>query len=67
MVSGSVCDNDGWNAEWCQDLLAKVGDRWFAPIAIIQNWTYCWFYVMAELWGSVVISVRTSHATFDTF
>jgi TLC ATP/ADP transporter len=44
-------------AEWCQDLLAKVGDRWFAPIAIVQNWTYCAFYVMAELWGSVVISV----------
>ena len=27
------------------------------PIAIIRNWTYCLFYVMAELWGSVVVSV----------
>lgn len=37
--------------------MSKVGERWFAPIAIVQNWTFCAFYVMAELWGSVVISV----------
>jgi AAA family ATP:ADP antiporter len=27
------------------------------PIAIIRNWTFVLFYVMAELWGSVVVSV----------
>lgn len=27
------------------------------PISIIRNWTFCLFYVMAELWGSVVVSV----------
>jgi AAA family ATP:ADP antiporter len=34
-----------------------MGPRWAGPIAIIRNWTYCLFYVMAELWGSVVVSV----------
>lgn len=28
-----------------------------APIAIIRNWTFAVFYTMAELWGSVVVSV----------
>ena len=27
------------------------------PIAILRNWTFCLFYVMAELWGSVVVSL----------
>jgi hypothetical protein len=44
-------------AEWCENLLAQVGARFTGPIAIIRNWTYCLFYVMAELWGSVVVSV----------
>ena len=39
------------------DLLEKAGERWAGPIAILRNWTYCMFYVMAELWGSVVVSV----------
>lgn len=39
------------------DLLEKAGERWAGPIAILRNWTYCLFYVMAELWGSVVVSV----------
>merc|ERR1711966_160113 len=26
-------------------------------VSILRNWTYCLFYVMAELWGSVVVSV----------
>lgn len=34
-----------------------MGPRFAGPIAIIRNWTYCLFYVMAELWGSVVVSV----------
>jgi len=28
-----------------------------APIAILRNWTYAVFYTMAELWGSVVVSL----------
>jgi AAA family ATP:ADP antiporter len=24
---------------------------------VLRNWSYCLFYVMAELWGSVVVSV----------
>jgi len=43
---------------------AALCDKWAAqlprlaaPIAILRNWTYCLFYVMAELWGSVVVSV----------
>lgn len=43
--------------EWCQWLLSQIGERFFAPVSIIRNWTYCLFYVMAELWGSVVVSV----------
>jgi AAA family ATP:ADP antiporter len=43
--------------EWAQNLLEQMGPRFAGPIAIIRNWTYCLFYVMAELWGSVVVSV----------
>jgi ATP:ADP antiporter, AAA family len=43
--------------EWAKALLTEMGPRWAGPIAIIRNWTYCLFYVMAELWGSVVVSV----------
>ena len=28
-----------------------------APIAIVRNWTFSTFYLMAELWGSVVASL----------
>lgn len=42
---------------WCDNLLAQVGERFMGPISIIRNWTFCLFYVMAELWGSVVVSV----------
>lgn len=44
-------------AEWAVKMLETAGPRWAGPIAIIRNWTYCIFYVMAELWGSVVVSV----------
>lgn len=44
-------------AEFCIDLLDKMGERFAGPIAILRNWTFCMFYVMAELWGSVVVSV----------
>ncbi|GFR49770.1 hypothetical protein Agub_g11934, partial [Astrephomene gubernaculifera] len=43
--------------EFCKSLLATMGPRWAGPIAILRNWTFCLFYVMAELWGSVVVSV----------
>ncbi|KAK9814605.1 hypothetical protein WJX72_008514 [[Myrmecia] bisecta] len=39
------------------ELLTKLGPRFAGPIAILRNWTFCLFYVMAELWGSVVVSL----------
>lgn len=38
-------------------LLTALGPRFLGPIAILRIWSFCLFYVMAELWGSVVISV----------
>ncbi|KAK3164919.1 hypothetical protein QOZ80_1AG0026540 [Eleusine coracana subsp. coracana] len=38
-------------------LLAALGSSWLGPVAILRIWSFCLFYVMAELWGSVVISV----------
>ncbi|KAK9666291.1 hypothetical protein RND81_14G174700 [Saponaria officinalis] len=38
-------------------LLATLGPRFLGPLAILRIWSFCLFYVMAELWGSVVISV----------
>lgn len=38
-------------------LLAALGPRFLGPLAILRIWSFCLFYVMAELWGSVVISV----------
>jgi AAA family ATP:ADP antiporter len=45
------------SAAFCENLLEQAGPRFAGPIAILRNWTYCLFYVMAELWGSVVVSV----------
>lgn len=28
-----------------------------APLSIIRNWTYAVFYTMAELWGSIIVSL----------
>lgn len=28
-----------------------------APLAIVRNWSFALFYVMAEMWGSVVTSL----------
>ncbi|KAF7116962.1 hypothetical protein RHSIM_RhsimUnG0009300 [Rhododendron simsii] len=39
------------------NLLATLGPRFLGPLAIIRIWSFCLFYVMAELWGSVVVSV----------
>ncbi|XP_061365060.1 plastidic ATP/ADP-transporter-like [Gastrolobium bilobum] len=38
-------------------LLNILGPRFLGPLAIVRIWSFCLFYVMAELWGSVVISV----------
>ncbi|GER44149.1 ATP carrier protein 1 [Striga asiatica] len=38
-------------------LLGVLGPRFIGPLAIMRIWSFCLFYVMAELWGSVVISV----------
>nr|GMD32389.1 plastidic ATP/ADP-transporter [Ipomoea batatas]GMD37295.1 plastidic ATP/ADP-transporter [Ipomoea batatas] len=38
-------------------LLNVLGPRFLGPIAILRIWSFCLFYVMAELWGSVVVSV----------
>uniref|UniRef100_A0A2P2IWR4 ADP,ATP carrier protein n=1 Tax=Rhizophora mucronata TaxID=61149 RepID=A0A2P2IWR4_RHIMU len=38
-------------------LLSILGPRFLGPLAIMRIWSFCLFYVMAELWGSVVISV----------
>ncbi|KAK4772535.1 hypothetical protein SAY86_014310 [Trapa natans] len=38
-------------------LLGMLGPRFLGPLAIMRIWSFCLFYVMAELWGSVVISV----------
>ena len=43
--------------QFCENLLEVMGPRFAGPIAILRNWTFCLFYVMAELWGSVVVSV----------
>ena len=42
---------------FCDWVLSVIGERFSAPVAILRNWTFCLFYVMAELWGSVVVSV----------
>jgi AAA family ATP:ADP antiporter len=38
-------------------LLQFLGPSFLGPIAILRIWSFCLFYVMAELWGSVVVSV----------
>ncbi|KAK7261885.1 hypothetical protein RIF29_28208 [Crotalaria pallida] len=38
-------------------LLNVLGPRFLGPLAIMRIWSFCLFYVMAELWGSVVVSV----------
>ncbi|KAG6606778.1 hypothetical protein SDJN03_00120, partial [Cucurbita argyrosperma subsp. sororia] len=38
-------------------LLNSLGPRFLGPLAIMRIWSFCLFYVMAELWGSVVVSV----------
>ena len=44
-------------AAFSEKLLLQWGARFAGPISILRNWTFCLFYVMAELWGSVVVSL----------
>ena len=44
-------------AAFSEKLLETLGVRFAGPISILRNWTFCLFYVMAELWGSVVVSL----------
>jgi len=41
----------------CDWLAAALPAGFSAPIAILRNWTYAMFYVLAEMWGSVVVSL----------
>ncbi|KAL6539281.1 hypothetical protein OROGR_011930 [Orobanche gracilis] len=38
-------------------LLNILGPRFLGSLAIMRIWSFCLFYVMAELWGSVAVSV----------
>jgi ATP:ADP antiporter, AAA family len=45
------------HAAWAINMANTLGERWYGPLAVVRNWTFCLFYVAAELWGSVVVSV----------
>ena len=38
-------------------LAAALPANFGAPLAIVRNWSFAVFYVMAEMWGSVVASL----------
>jgi AAA family ATP:ADP antiporter len=38
-------------------LAAVLPAGFAAPIAVMQNWTYSLFYLLANMWGSVVVSL----------
>lgn len=38
-------------------LAARLPGNFAAPLAILRNWSFAVFYVMAEMWGSVVASL----------
>lgn len=42
---------------FCDMLLKTFGEGFSGPIALIRNWSYVCFFMMAEIWGSVVISL----------
>ena len=51
------------NSSWLHphglvDRVADVLPAGFgAPLAIVRNWSFAMFYVLAEMWGSVVVSL----------
>merc|ERR1719163_2628017 len=42
---------------FCESLAAALPVAFTAPIALFRNWTFTLFYLFAELWGSVVLSL----------
>lgn len=42
---------------FCNMLSTVLPAGFSAPLAILQNWSFAVFYVMAEMWGSVVASL----------
>ena len=38
-------------------LASHLPPNFAAPLAIVRNWSFALFYVMAEMWGSVVASL----------
>merc|ERR1719271_702368 len=42
---------------FCDTLTATLPLAFKAPIALFRNWTFTLFYLFAELWGSVVLSL----------
>merc|ERR1719162_1700302 len=42
---------------WVDSVAAVLPAGFAAPLSIIRNWSYAVFYVMAEMWGSVVASL----------
>ena len=43
--------------DWADTLLYKYGTSVMGISSILRNWTFCVFYVVAELWGSFVVSI----------
>lgn len=43
--------------KFCDDLQAILPQGCMGLVAIFRNWTYALFYVLAELWGSVMLSL----------
>eukprot|EP00178_Gracilaria_changii_P025295 TRINITY_DN78019_c0_g1_i1.p1 TRINITY_DN78019_c0_g1~~TRINITY_DN78019_c0_g1_i1.p1 ORF type:complete len:650 (-),score=121.41 TRINITY_DN78019_c0_g1_i1:5295-7244(-) len=43
--------------QFANSLAASLPPGFVAPIAILKNWTFALFYTLAELWGSVVVSL----------
>lgn len=42
---------------FCDMLASHLPAGFSAPLAIVRNWSFAAFYVMAEMWGSVVASL----------
>jgi AAA family ATP:ADP antiporter len=38
-------------------IASRLPEGFGAPLAIVRNWSFAVFYVMAEMWGSVVASL----------
>ncbi|PNW74004.1 hypothetical protein CHLRE_13g581400v5 [Chlamydomonas reinhardtii] len=43
--------------EFCNQLDITLGPRFHAPLALLRTWTYSAFYLVAEMWGSIVVSL----------